>query len=140
MKVEMGIGERYSIMECLSQVSGTFTEMITCKALLKDVEISEKEMQDSGLRATEMGLRWDVDIVKAIEFNDLRLSLIKKGLMLMAEQGGLSALLGFNPIFNKLDFCATDVQALKALVDELDSNGLITSGNIDGCINVRGLG
>lgn len=138
MRIELGVSDRYSLMEVLIPLRGNFTDMITCRGLLSDVEITEQEMSSIGLRTVDGGLAWDVDALKQVDFTPQRLTVVRRAVMQMAEQGGLSGLLS-SEIFRKLPFTREDVLNLKALVDELDKDGRITHKNLQACINIRGL-
>lgn len=136
--VKVGISDRYSLMELLIPMRGSFTEMITCKAMLKEVEITEQEMIRAGLVTSEKGITWVNELEKEIEFSSQRLEVVKKAIIQFAEFGGLSGIIGNDLVFS-LKFTPEEKQKLLRLVDDLDKEGKIDNSTLQACINVKGL-
>ena len=138
MNIALTISDRYSLMECLIPMRGNFTEMITCKGVLNDVEISEREMQEAGLINTDIGISWTNNIKKEVELTPQRLGVIKKAVLQLAEAGGLSGLIGTDMVF-LLKFSSEEKRKLSTLVDELDKEGKIDNSILQACINIQEL-
>lgn len=138
MKIKLSIADRYSIMESLVPMRGNFTDMITCKGILSDVEISESEMIEAGLTTSEKGISWQNDVKKEVEFTPQRLDVLKKAIMQLAELGGLSGIIGNDLVFD-MKFTPEEKHKLLRLVDELDKEGKIDNSTLQACINIKGL-
>ena len=138
MMIKLGISDRYSIMEALIPLNGSLTDMITCKALLKDVEFTEEDMIKSGMNSSEKGITWSRDLVKEVELSPNRLDVLKKAIVQLAQNGGLSGIIGTDLVF-KLNFTQDEKNMLSNLVNELDREGKVNNSILQACLNVKEL-
>jgi predicted transcriptional regulator len=144
---ELNVKERVSLVKMISIASTGFADRITLEALKKELDFSEKEAKELGIRDVELGqgrIETTWDPIKAEKKGKQTISLtkdrdkaIRRMLINLSKRvGGIFD--GFSEkLFDLLSWKEDDLKALSSIVDAMDKEEVITEGNFELCKKIK---